>query len=353
MRRVMLLLMLLALCSSLTTTIIGCGETEETEQPELPSLVVISTTGLGSSAHAWSSVLGDAFQDETGITVRLVPHGTDLARYTMLRDGDAHLVAASSINGWAPTFGLQEFSDWGPQPIYMIWLGSLLNTGVAVRADSGINSLADLAGKRVNNVPAMASINLGRDSHLAFAGLTPDDVILVDFPSYPAVFDGLKAGTVDAIGVVACTASGAYDVATSPAGIKWLEMPASDSEGWERLSEIAPYVPALATKGAGISEDDPLELSALVNTIYSYGTEVVSEELAYQWAKTLGTLTQEYRDRNPDVVGFTVENALNFQYSSYPYHPGTIRYFKEIGVWTSEHQEWQDSILAEMEARVG
>ncbi len=353
MRRAIFLLVLLILCSSLTTTIIGCGEAEEAEQPGLPSLVVISTTGLGSSAHAWASVLGDAFQAQTGIKVRLVPHGTDLARYTMLRDGDAHLVAASSINGWAPTFGLLEFSDWGPQPIYAVWLGSLLTTGVAVRADSDINSIADLAGKKVNNVPAMASINLGRDSHLAFAGLTPDDVILVDFPSYPAVFDGLKAGSIDAAAVISCAASGAYDVATSPGGIKWLEMPASDTEGWTRLSEIAPYVPAVATTGAGISEDNPLEVSALINTIYSYGTEVVSEELAYQWAKTLGTLTQEYRDRHPDVVGFTIENALNFQFSPYPYHPGTIRYFKEIGVWTSQHQEWQDSILAKMEARVG
>jgi len=345
--------MVLVLFAGLTLTMIGCGEAEETEQPELPSLVVISTTGLGSSAHAWISVLGDAFQDQTGITVRLVPHGTDVARYTMLRDGDAHLVAASGINGWAPTFGLQEFSSWGPQPIYMVWAGSILSTGFAVRADSDIYTMADLAGRKVNNVPGMASINIGRDCHLAFADLTTDDVVLVDFPSYTAVFDGLKTGAIDAAGPIACTASGSYDVASAAGGIRWLEMPASDTEGWARLAEIGPYVPALAKVGAGISEDDPLELSALVNTIYSYGTEIVSEELAYQWAKTLGTLTQEYRDRHPDVVGFTVENALNFQYSPYPYHPGTIRYFQEIGVWTSEHQEWQDSIVAKMEARVG
>jgi len=344
---------LLALILCLSFSMIGCGESEEEEETGLPSMVVISTTGLGSSGHAWASVLGDAFQDQTGITVRLVPHGTDIARYTMLRDGDCYLVAASSINGWAPTFGLSEFAEWGPQPIYRVWQGSLLNTGMAVRADSSINTMADLAGKKVNNVPGMASINIGRDCHLAFGGLTADDVTLVDFPSYPAVFDGLKSGAIDAAGAISVTASWSYDVATAPGGIKWIEMPASDTEGWARLAEVGPYVPAACTKGAGISEGGSLELSALTNDLYCYGTEMVSEELAYQWAKTIGTLAQEYRDRHPDVAGFLVEQALNFRFSSYPYHPGTIRYFKEISVWTEEHQGWQDSILAKMEARVG
>lgn len=350
MRRSIYVLIALALVASLTIGAFGCAEEEE--KAGLPDMLIITTTSLASSAHAWSSVLGDVFSDQTGVPVRLVPHGTDIARYTVLRDGDAHFVCASGINGWAPTFGLLEFEEWGPQPIYIVWQGSVLPTGIAVRGDSDIDSIADLEGKRINNVPGMASINLGRDSHLAFAGLTTDDVTLVDFPSYTAVFDGLKTGTIDAAAVISCTASGAYDIAASPHGIKWLEMPASDTEGWTRLSQIAPYVPAVVTKGAGISEDNPLELSALTNNTYCYGTEIVSEELAYQWAKAIVTQYDSYQDRQPDLPGFTVEQALDFQYSPYPYHPGTIKYFKEIGVWTDEHQEWQDRILDEMEARI-
>ncbi len=359
MRKLTLLVMALVLIMSLSVGILGCGGEEQEPangndepKPTLPSTIVITTTGLGSAAHGWSSVLGDTFASQLKMSVRQIPHGTDVARYTVLRDGDAELVAASSINGWAPTFGLDEFSDWGPQPIYMVWQGSTLGTGVAVKADSDIETMADLAGKKVNFVPGMPSINRGLEAHLAFAGLTWDDVVKVDFPSYGAVMDGLKLGTVDAAGVIALTAAGAHDIASAPGGIKWLPMPADDTAGWQRLSQIAPYVPQVATHGAGIAEGESVQTSALTNNIYSYGIEVVDEVLAYHLAKVIHTQWEAYKDRHPNLPGFTVENALNFQFSAYPYHPGTIKYFKEIGMWTAEHDAWQADILAAMNARI-
>jgi len=358
-RKVIFTLMELCLVLSLGVAMFGCGDNggpspSPTPEPILPSTVIITTAGVGSSGHGWASVLGDAFTDVTGIPISVIPQATDIERYMMMRDGDVQLACASSINGWAPTFGMLEFESWGPQPVYIVWQGSVLSTGVAVRGDdASINSLADLAGKKLNNVVGMASMNLSRDSHLAFAGLTTDDVTLVDVPSYVAAMEALILGTIDAVAVISCTSSGAYDIASSAHGIKWLEMPASDTTGWTGLSEVAPFKPQLCESGAGIDPANPLELSALNNNIYSWGTDIVSEELAYLWAKTIHTKLDEIKDRQPNLPGFTIEQALDFKYSPYPYHPGTIRYFKEIGVWTAEHQTWQDDILAAMEARIG
>jgi len=270
-----------------------------------------------------------------------------------LRDGDVHLRCASAINGWAPTFALEDFKDWGPQPIYLVWQGSLLGTGAAVKGnDDTINKMSDLRGKRVNNVPGMASINIGRDAHLAFGGLTSKDVTLIDCPSYAASMDALKLGKTDCAVAIATTASGAMDIAAAVGGIKWIPMPASDTAGWERLSKVGPYVPNKVNKGAGIDAAKPLELSGLANNTFSYGTKYVPEQLAYLWAKTIHTKYEDYKAKQPDLPGFTIETALSFKYSAYPYHPGTVRYFKEIFVWTKEHQSWQDKIMADMEARL-
>lgn len=329
----------------------GC----EPSAPEgtLPSVLVITTTGVGSAAHAWSSVLGDEFMHVGYIPVRIVPHATDVAAYTALRDGDAHLRCASAINGWAPAFALEDFKAWGPQPIYLVWQGSLLGTGAAVKGnDDSINKMSDLRGKRVNNVPGMASINIGRDAHLAFGGLTSKDVVLIDCPSYAATMDALKLGRTDCAMPIATTAAGAMDIAAAAGGIKWIPMPASDTAGWERLSKVGPYVPNKVSRGAGIDPAKPLELSGLPNNTFSFGTKYVTEQVAYLWAKTIHTRYENFKAKHPDLLGFTIENALNFQFVPYPYHPGTIKYFKEIGVWTKEHQSWQDKIMADMEARL-
>ena len=348
MRKAIYVLMTLALVLVLSLGAFACAEEEE--KPGLPDMLIITTTGLASTNHILATAIGGAFSERTGIPVRLVPHGTDIARYTVLRDGDCHFVHASSVNGWAPTFGLLEFEEWGPQPIYIVWQGSVLGTGIAVRGDSDIYTGADLKGKTINNVPGMPSINLGRDNHLAVLGLTPDDMTLADFPSYSSVMEGLKLGTVDAIGAVSLTSGGMYDVAAAPCGLRWIPLPADGD--WEAASKIAPYVPYLATTGAGIDAEHPLETAALTNNCYCYGTEVVTEELAYEWAKTVHTQWEEYEDKHSLLPGFTIEQALDFELSPYPYHPGAIKYFKEIGVWTDEHQEWQDRILSEMEARI-
>jgi len=354
MRKMLLLFAALALVMSLGLGVAGCADEEQDQEDGLPSMVVIATTGLGSSAHGWSSVLGDAFTAETGVKVRLLPQSTDIARYTVLKDGDADLICASGVNGWAPTMGILEFEEWGPQPIYIVWQGSVLATGLAVRGDSDIYTGADLPGRTISNVPGMPSINLGRDHHLRTLGLTADDMVLVDFPSYPSVMEGLKLGTVEVIGAVSCTSSGMYDVASAPCGLRWIEMPHDNEEAWTAASKIAPYVPNVVTKAAGIDPetDEPKELAGILNNTYCYGTELVSEELAYQWAKTIHTRLEDYQDRHPSLPGFTLEQALSFKYSPYPYHPGTIKYFKEIGAWTDQHQEWQDRILTEMEERL-
>lgn len=351
MKKVAVISMVAMLIAGALTVLPNCSPAAP--EPAMPSVLVITTTGVGSTAHVTSSILGEAFTAVAGIPTRILPHATDSAGYTALRDGDAHFRCGSAVNGWGPMFGIEDFKDWGPQPIYMVWQGGMIFTGMSVKAsDTGIKTIADLRGKRIQNVPGMASFNIGRNGHLAFAGLTANDVRLVDCASLAAAQDAQKLGNIDACGPHTITSSGAMDIASSLGGIRWLPMPASDTVGWERLAKVAPYVPAKATRGAAVDPSNPPEVSGLPSNTFSYGTKFVSEQLGYLWAKALHTQYNSYKDKQVDLPGFTLEQALNFRYSPYPYHPGAIKYFKELGAWTKDHQSWQDGKVADMEARL-
>jgi ABC-type nitrate/sulfonate/bicarbonate transport system substrate-binding protein len=56
------------------------------------------------------------------------------------------------------------------------------NLSVATAKDANINTVADLKGKRVAWVRGSDALNIGVEAVLAFAGLTWDDVVKVEFP---------------------------------------------------------------------------------------------------------------------------------------------------------------------------
>ncbi len=97
----------------------------------------------------------------------------------------------------------------------------------------------------------MASVNTGRGHHLRRLGLTPDDMVLVDFPSYTSMIEGLELGVVGVIEAVPCTNSAVYDIASAPCGLRWIEVPHDNTDAWITASKIAPRVPAVVTAAAG------------------------------------------------------------------------------------------------------
>ena len=78
---------------------------------------------------------------------------------------------------------------------------------------------------------------------IAFGGLTRNDVKLVEFSSYGAMWKGMVNNEVDA--AIASNISGQVkEVETSPRGVVFPPTPAADKEGWARLQQDRPLLPA-------------------------------------------------------------------------------------------------------------
>ncbi|MFC1887054.1 ABC transporter substrate-binding protein [Thermodesulfobacteriota bacterium] len=139
---------------------------------------------VGSSGYMMAGHVSTTLFEKHGIKIRIVPAGTDIPRVYPVRLRDAE-VAFHGLGSYFMQEGIQEYAapEWGPQPIRALYYAQHAGLALAVRGDSDIKTCADLKGKRVSSFPSYA-LTLISKGHLAFGGLTYDDVVKVVAPSY-------------------------------------------------------------------------------------------------------------------------------------------------------------------------
>ncbi|ALO47248.1 TAXI family TRAP transporter solute-binding subunit [Pseudohongiella spirulinae] len=302
-------------------------------QPELPRQMAWTAYNLGTTGYNQSVAIGAMLRDEYNITLRVIPGQNDVSRLLPLKNGRVEF----SANGVATYFaqeGVYQFGDqqWGPQALRMlITSNGLSNQAVAVAADVGVSSFAELRGRRVPFVRAAPALNISMEAYLACGGLGWDDVVRVDFPGYDAMWEGLINGDVDV--AFGTTVSGpTRRLEASPRGIAWLPAPHDDEACWANLLSVAPYFTRhMATRGPGISDENPQEAGT-----YPYPMLITQdsqdENTVYWMTRVIHENYDAYKDADPGAIGWALDRQV-FDWVV-PYHEGAVRYWREIGAWT-------------------
>jgi TRAP transporter TAXI family solute receptor len=326
--------------------------TEGNEQAEevatgMPDRMVWSTFGVGSSTYVQAAGIADALTTKLGTQVRILPSDTGVGRVRGLL-GDNVDYTISADESYFATYGLYDFAayDLGPQSNLRAVLARPGATTAVTTKKSGIVSPYDFKGSKLVWIPGSTSVNIKAVAFLAFAGLTLDDVELITAPSYGAGIELIKNGGADwMIGVV--TASYWYELDTMDRGLHFVEFPTDDQEAWKRLQEITPWLyPGSVDKGAGITES--IEIAAYVNPLFMTTSEK-SEDEVYSVIKAIDEAYELYKDVGPLMPGWKIEAASGFPVQA-PYHEGAVLYFKEKGLWTEEHEQWNNQYLEDIGA---
>jgi len=320
---------------------------------EVPKLLSCTTYSVGSTGYAISMGLMEAIKKNEGIKVKVVPAGTDKAKILPLKKGMMQLSLFTGAGQYFPIMGMGVFSDkdWGPQPLRLVFacpVGAI--AGMMVREDSGIKTLADLKGKRVILIPASPACKALHEGYLAFAGLTLDDVKIVKVSSWGSAWKSVIDGSADAAYCLVGS-SKAIELAASPHGIHWLPAPAEDKEGWARLNKFCPFLhPYKATKGAGVSAEKPASIASYYYGLVSYPD--LDDALVYRLTKGIWNGYDIYSPMHPSLKAWTQEGALKNDHFMAPYHPGAVKFFKEVGVWTAQNEKVQQDLLNNESARM-
>ena len=315
---------------------------------KLPSSLTFTAYDTGSSGFNIAVAVGKMMKEKYNSSVRVLPAGNDVARLAPLRAGRA-IASAMGTGSYFAQEGVFEFGvkEWGPQPVQLM-LSTVDCNGlsVGIANDLGVKDLKDFKGKRLGFVVGSPALNQNALAIIAFAGLTKNDVKIVEFASYGAMWKGLINNDVD--GAFASTISGqAKEAETSPRGVMWPPMPASDKAGWERVQKIGPFFkPHTVTCGASITKDKPIEMGTYPYPLFvAYGTEPADK--IYPIVKAMIDGYDSYKDDVPGAVGLGVKQQT--MKWVVPFHPGTVKALKEVGHWTDEDQSHNDALLKRQE----
>jgi TRAP transporter TAXI family solute receptor len=319
---------------------------------DMPKEMSWTAYDTGSSGFNIAVAIGQQFKQAHSSEVRILPSGNDTGRLSPVKANRA-IISQMGIGTYFAQEGMFEFGtkSWGPQPARLIMAAAACNgLSLAVAKDTGVKEVKDIKGKRVGIVVGSPALTQGVLALISFGGLTEKDVTLVQFSSNNAMWKGIINNEADV--ALSSTISGqAKEADSSPRGIIWPPMPASDKDGWERIHKRAPYfIVQKATCGAGgLSPEHPITMASYAYPIFMTFADRPAETI-YAITKTMIDTYDGYKAGAPGADGMALD-LQNFTWVV-PYHDGAIRAFKEKGVWSDAAQKHNDGLIARQKVMI-
>ena len=212
-----------------------------------------------------------------------------------------------------------------PQKIYAMFMMYPNLYQVVVLKDSGIKSIYDVKGKNVS----VGSPGSGTEfmTNLVFEALgIPYSEFKVHRLSFVENANALHDKTIDVgIWCVAPGTSSIMDLATTHSIEIIPFTPEEQKKVCDKYTFYAPFdVPAGTYNGI----DKPVPTVSVWNVVIC--TQGLSDDLVYNLTKTVFEHQKYLMQIHPFAKYTTPENAIKT--SPIPFHPGAVKYFKEIGL---------------------
>jgi TRAP transporter TAXI family solute receptor len=318
---------------------------------DLPKRISWTAYGTTSSGYANGVAIGNVLKKHYDSEVRLVPGKNDVSRMIPVEKGKVDLCACGMAAILAQE-GVFDFGKkrWGPQRLYNLFNNAKGKNGttLALANDVGVKSLADLRGKRMAWVRGAPALNVNLEGFLAFGGLTWDDVKKVEFPGWKQAVDGVINGQADAV-IVSTVSPHLQRLAASPRGSIHPSTPHADKEGWARAKSAAPWwLPRLVSVGINLESNTqkqgmvPFEGIGFPYPAYvTYGDR--SDDFAYALTKAVVSNHEAITAALKNADGYGIDRQV-FDWAL-PYHPGSIKYYKEIGAWGDKEAAHNAALL--------
>lgn len=314
---------------------------------KLPASMVWSIYSVGSGTYNDYAAVANAFTKKYGASIRLLPSGTSIGRMTPLKEKLAD-IARVGEEYWYSFEGIEEYAipSWGPQDVRLVWPSGVA-IGLAVRADSGIKTIADLKGKTIPRQIANPSVQNKTVGYLAYGGLTVNDVKWYDV-SYNDAANAMKNGIVDAV----CFNPYASNMHELYSAVKFSWFDINDKNSWNNVLKVAPSTNPIVVRDGivGMTEkDQPITMMGYNVPAIAYNS-VVDNDVIYNFCKAMDDAYDEYKTATIPNSWLNTKNSAVMHPTVVPFHDSLVRYLKDIGKWTADDQAIQDKLVTRGEA---
>jgi TRAP transporter TAXI family solute receptor len=305
----------------------------------------IATAPVGAIMYTFGAAMSDVLDKHGGPTLEVLPQMA-LHGLAMFPTGECDLVMIANDDLGMAYRGqniYEKITKGKGFNIRLLMLGTRIPAGQVVAGDSGIKNYQDLKGKRVVLVyGSSVALNLGAKAALYGGGLSEADVKVMKSADLVAatkmVIEGRADATYGAVGVPIFR-----QLASARKGARHLGI-IDTPESWKKIHSISPvYFPMRLKPGKVPTVKEPI---TLVGRNFSVAARPdFSDELAYQFTKILWENDKELGPKHPRLKDWVKKHFASTKASA-PYHPGAIKFYKEVGAWTPELEKHNNALLA-------
>ncbi len=284
----------------------------------------IGTAGEGGNYNSLGKALSQTLQkDPYKINVEVKTTAGSAANIRLLSQDYLELAIAQSDvidEMYAGTLDTQAMKGYSaiaslyPEPVQIV-----------VRADSGIASVSDLAGKKVSVGEADSGTQKNAAQILQAYGLT-SNMLTVQNMTYAEASKALGDGSIDAM---FCTAGAPAQVITDLSGTTPVSLVPIEGQQSDLLTgAYGFYAKAVIPAGTYIGQDSDVTTLAVMSVL------LASDKTPADKIYTItGALFKEKAALNDAVpVEFDLQEQKAVESVTIPFHPGAAQYYQECGI---------------------
>ena len=202
---------------------------------------------------------------------------------------------------------------------------------IAVKKSSGIKTIDDLIGKKVNFGPKGSGMYATMEVLSAVKGWNKSDFGMISYLSPSEQPQALCSGEIDAMIYIAGNPNGVLQEATqskdSDCSVRILSI---DKPTIKKLIKVNPfYVRAIIPGGMYSNNPNDIETFGIKATLVT--SESIKADVVYNVTKALMSNFENFKTLHPVFASLNIKESVN-DGNSAPLHIGAVRYYKEAGL---------------------
>lgn len=322
-----------------------------TSASALTPYVSIATQAVGTSYYALGTGIAKIITEKVdGVNATVLPYSGPDEWMIEVPNGTVNLGIISAIDlAWA--YKGEAAFETSYSELRLVMSGNWSNhCTMTVLTSSGIKTVDDLRGKRVGYEYGGNKLTVKLvDAALAAAGLTINDCVPVPLADLSSALRALQERRVDVVfsGSSTTPASVQLDEAMGILVLPLGDLTPEDiangvpKEIQEILDQHVPGATAMVCSAGG-TIDVPTVLTSY--PIQLCASSKLTEEDMYAITKAIYEHHAELGDVHAWGKEWTPENYIPASFSI-PYHEGSVKFYKEVGIWTDAAEATQNALL--------
>jgi len=311
---------------------------------KLPKTLNIGTHPVGNLTNVAGTAVASVVNKHSQLDLKVKAVAGPTTWLPMMLTKEMEFGIFTSADAYPAYLGIeayQKLSAGKGYPIRLAVTGMILTLGTVVPGDSPAKSIPELKGLRVcggyANVP---SAKVAQEAALANGGLTWNDVKVVPVPHPGAAVKAVIEGRADA--AWASLGMPAVRELAAKKGARFLSLDTSD-EALARKDKIHPYsFPQLVKGGRIPGADVDTWMMGIENYVVCRAD--IPDHAVYEINKVLWDHLTELGEFHRILKSWTQKSYVSKKLFT-PYHPGSITFLKEKGLWTDKLEARQKELL--------